>query len=266
MSLPIYQIDAFAREAFKGNPAAVMPLQSWLPDDVMQKIALENNLAETAFFVPVAGDTADYHLRWFTPELEIPLCGHATLASAFVIWKHLGFSRDMLRFSTQTAGPLSVTRQGERIALDFPSYPCAAVDIPGLAGVMGATPREVLQHSNYVIARFATAADVAALIPDFAALKKLHIEVIATAPGKDTVHDCDFVSRFFAPGVGVNEDPVTGSAHCRLIPYWAEKLGKTDMFARQISARSGELWCRLRGDRVEIAGYATEVLRGMFIL
>ncbi len=266
MQLPLYQIDAFAREAFKGNPAAVMPLETWLSDDVMQKIGMENNLAETAFFVPVSDGSADFHLRWFTPELEMPLCGHATLASAFVIWRHLGFSGDTITFSTQRAGALSVTRRGDLLALDFPAYVSSRVEIPGLDAALGARPTQVLQHDNYVIATFETAGHVASLAPDFAAIKNLHIEVIATAPGNISPYDCDFVSRFFAPGVGVNEDPVTGSAHCRLIPYWSKRLGKTELFARQISARGGELWCALNGDRVEIAGYCTEVLRGTFML
>ncbi len=266
MDLPIFQIDAFARAAFTGNPAAVMPLEAWLTDDVMQQIGMENNLAETAFFVASNTDDADFHLRWFTPELEIPLCGHATLASAHVIWTHLGYARDIIRFSTQTAGLLQVSREGGRISLDFPAYKSAAVEIPGLGAALGAAPRETLQHANYVLAVFDTAADVAALSPDFAAVKKLDVEVIATAAGAGTVHDCDFVSRFFAPGVGVNEDPVTGSAHCRLIPFWAARLGKQQMFARQISARGGELWCGIAGNRVTIAGYCTEVLRGTFIL
>lgn len=265
MKLPFFQIDAFARHAFAGNPAAVLPLDRWLPDDLMQKIAMENNLAETAFFVAGA-DGADFHLRWFTPEQEIPLCGHATLASAHVIWTHLGFAPDRIVFSTQQAGVLTVSRDGTRLTLDFPAYQSTPCVIDGLEACLRASPQEVLEHETYVIARFAQAADVASLTPDFAAMKQLGIKLVATAPGDTATYGCDFVSRFFAPTVGVDEDPVTGSAHCRLIPYWAARLDKTAFFARQISARGGELWCRLRGDRVDISGYCQEVLRGDFIL
>jgi PhzF family phenazine biosynthesis protein len=264
MKLPIYQIDAFASRPFAGNPAAVMPLDAWLAPELMQNIAAENNLAETAFFVAGAAGQADFHLRWFTPELEIALCGHATLATAYVIWSHLGFARDRIVFSTEKAGLLSVTCQEEMLSLNFPAYASVMTTLPGLADALGVIPSAVLRHENYVTAIFESADMVAGLTPDFSLINKLKVEVIATAPGAG--YDCDFVSRFFAPGVGVNEDPVTGSAHCRLIPYWAERLQKQTLFAKQISARGGELWCGYRGNRVDIAGYCTEVLQGQFIL
>jgi PhzF family phenazine biosynthesis protein len=264
MKLPIYQIDAFASRPFAGNPAAVMPLDSWLSAELMQNIAAENNLAETAFFVAGASGQADFHLRWFTPQLEIALCGHATLATAYVIWTHLGFAKDRVTFSTEKAGSLSVTRHGKMLSLDFPAYASVMTTLPGLAEALGATPVAILRHENYVTAIFESAGQVASLTPDFGLMNKLKVEVIATAPGGG--YDCDFVSRFFAPSVGINEDPVTGSAHCRLIPYWAERLNKQSLFAKQISARGGELCCNHRGNRVDIAGYCTEVMQGHFIL
>lgn len=266
MPLPIYQVDAFARRAFAGNPAAVCPLPAWLPAETMQQIAAENNLAETAFFVPLAGEAADFHLRWFTPTFEIDLCGHATLATAHVLWNERGFAKNEIVFQSQS-GPLRVRREADgRLVLDFPSRPprpLAPDEVPAvLAQALGpgaAVPRAVLASRDLVV-EFASAEEVLALQPDFAALVDLgYIGLIATAPGRGEV---DFVSRFFAPEVGVPEDPVTGSAHSTLIPFWAEKLGKTELFARQESARGGELWCRLRGDRVDIGGYAVTYLVG----
>jgi PhzF family phenazine biosynthesis protein len=263
LTLPLYQIDAFASAPFTGNPAAVMPLDSWLPDDLMQKIAAENNLTETAFFVATPDAETDYLIRWFTPELEIALCGHATLASADVIWRRLGFAKQTLTFATMRAGNLTVTREENRYALNFPAYIGEPFE-PGEAfnAALGAKPNSVMKHDSYVLAVFDSEQDIAALKPDFSALRKLGLEIIATARG-DTV---DFVSRFFAPCVGVDEDPVTGSAHCRLIPYWAGQLGKTSLCARQISKRGGDLWCELRGDRVIMAGYCVEVLNGEMTL
>ncbi|AMJ66528.1 PhzF family phenazine biosynthesis protein [Hymenobacter sp. PAMC 26628] len=266
MSIPIYQVDAFARRAFAGNPAAVCPLDAWLPDALMQQIAAENNLAETAFFVPLEGQEADFHLRWFTPTFEIDLCGHATLATAHVLWNERGFAKDEIVFQSQS-GPLRVRREADgRRTLDFPSRPprpLAPDEVPAVLtqslGPGAAVPRAVLASRDLVV-EFATAAEVLALQPDFGALVALgYIGLIATAPGTGGV---DFVSRFFAPEVGVPEDPVTGSAHSTLIPFWAAKLGKTELFARQESARGGELWCRLRGDRVDIGGYAVTYLVG----
>ena len=271
MPIPIYQVDAFARRPFAGNPAAVCPLPEWLPAETMQQIAAENNLAETAFFVPLpAGAEADFHLRWFTPTFEIDLCGHATLASAHVLWMERGFAKSEIVFQSQS-GPLRVRREADgRLVLDFPSRPPQplalaqhpAALLPAL-GPGAATPLAVLASRDLVV-EFATAAEVLALRPDFAALIDLgYVGLIATAPGSGEV---DFVSRFFAPEVGVPEDPVTGSAHSTLIPFWAEKLGKTELFARQESARGGELWCRLRGDRVDIGGYAVTYLRGEIVV
>ncbi len=266
MPIPIYQIDAFARQPFTGNPAAVCPLTEWLPAETMQQIAAENNLAETAFFIPLNGEEADFHLRWFTPTFEIDLCGHATLATAHVLWQERGFPKPEIVFRSQS-GPLRVRREADgRLVLDFPSRPpqlLASEQHPEVLmrslGPGAAAPLAVLASRDLVV-EFAHADEVLALRPDFAALIDLgYIGLIATAPGPAGV---DFVSRFFAPEVGVPEDPVTGSAHSTLIPFWAAKLGKTELFARQESVRGGELWCRLRGDRVDIGGYAVTYLRG----
>lgn len=255
MDLPVFQIDAFTDTVFSGNPAAVCPLDTWLADDVMQAIAAENNLAETAFFVP---DGDGFELRWFTPTLEVELCGHATLASAFLIFDRIAPDAETLRFQTRS-GELTVARQDGRLFLDFPSYPGAAVECPpALADGLAHAPDEVIEGPNYM-AVFAAEADIAALDPDLPTLARLHPRgVIATAPG-DRV---DFVSRFFAPSFGVPEDPVTGSAHCMLTPYWARRLGKTRMEARQISQRGGALICEDRGDRVGIGGNAVMYLEG----
>ncbi|MGI4863664.1 MAG: PhzF family phenazine biosynthesis protein [Janthinobacterium lividum] len=271
MPIPIYQVDAFARRPFAGNPAAVCPLTEWLPAETMQQIAAENNLAETAFFIPLAeGAEADFHLRWFTPTFEIDLCGHATLATAHVLWTERGFAKPEIIFQSQS-GPLRVRREADgRLVLDFPSRPPQPLAVaqypaalfPSLGPGAGA-PLAVLASRDLVV-EFASADEVLALRPDFVALIDLgYIGLIATAPGGEGV---DFVSRFFAPEVGVPEDPVTGSAHSTLIPFWAAKLGKTELFARQDSARGGELWCRLRGDRVDIGGYAVTYLRGEIVV
>lgn len=257
MSLPLYWIDAFTDQVFSGNPAAVVPLTHWPDDGLMQRIAFENGLAETAFFVKAAEDR--FHLRWFTPSAEVDLCGHATLATAFVVFTQLGSAGDVLTFDSRS-GPLLVTRLGDgRLELDFPSRPpVPTAPPPALIQGLGATPAFYAQ-AQANLAVFNTAAEVRALRPDFAALATLEqYGTIVTAPGED----CDFVSRFFAPRVGVPEDPVTGSAHCVLTPYWAARLGKKRLHARQLSARGGELWCELHGDRVKIAGYAVLYLRG----
>lgn len=255
MEIPIFQVDAFTIGVFSGNPAAVCPLEEWLPDDTLQAIAAENNLADTAYFVRNA---KGFDLRWFTPACEVDLCGHATLASAHVLFHELWERTDVLRFETKS-GELVVKREGDRLVMDFPSRPPGKIDPdPGLAAAMGGSPLEVLAARDYLI-RYSSQAEVHALKPDMEALKKIdRFAFIATAPGDD----CDFVSRFFAPANGVPEDPVTGSSHCTLTPYWAEKLGKTALHARQISRRGGELFCRLAGDRVEIAGYAALFLKG----
>lgn len=263
MNLPLFWIDAFADRVFAGNPAAVVPLESWPEDGVMQQIAFENGLAETAFFVRTSSDR--FHLRWFTPALEVDLCGHATLASAFALFMHLDQPGERVTFDSRS-GPLLVTRRGSQLELDFPARPAlpitsAAVPAALFTSLRPASPIEWLKvttHSYYV-ATFNHEADVRALQPDLPAIASLgDIRLIATAPG----NDCDFVSRFFAPGAGVPEDPVTGSAHCTLVPHWATRLGKATLHARQVSRRGGELHCTLAHDRVRIAGTAVLYLRG----
>lgn len=257
MTIPMYQVDAFTDRLFGGNQAAVCPLQAWLPDSTMQQIAKENNLAETAFFIPQG---EDYALRWFTPELEIDLCGHATLATAHIIFTQMAEKRSIIRFHTQKAGILTVSREGELYTLDFPSRVPVQAEAPAglLEALGGPQPKAILKSRDYFLV-YETEADIAALQPDFSALNKIDaIGFIVTAPGDHS----DFVSRFFAPQVGINEDPVTGSAHCNLIPYWAEKLNKTRLHAFQISARRGELWCELKGERVLMVGKAVTYLKG----
>jgi PhzF family phenazine biosynthesis protein len=257
MRIPLYQIDAFADGPFTGNPAAVCPLEAWLPAETMQAIAAENNLSETAFFVP-EGD--GYRLRWFTPSIEVDLCGHATLASAFVVFRYLAPGRECVTFQTEKAGALTVGRDGENLVLDFPAMPPLPCPISAeVTAALGRKPVALLAARDY-LAVYERADEVAALAPDFAALAALdRFAVIATAPGTGGI---DFVSRFFAPARGVPEDPVTGSAHCTLVPYWAERLGKSRLEARQLSRRGGRLSCGLRGDRVTIAGRAVLYLEG----
>ena len=248
MKIPYYVVDAFADRQFRGNSAGVCPLKSWLSEATMQNIAAENNLAETAFFVP-RGD--DYDLRWFTPTVEIDLCGHATLAAMFILRTELGYRRDAVRFHSRS-GPLMVTNRHDVFTLDFPSRPpgpCTAP--PALVTGLGRKPVQVLKSRDYFVV-YESEGDVRSLRPDFAALGTLDAKVIVTAPGTD----CDYVSRFFAPTDGVPEDPATGSQHCTLIPWWSERLGKTEMFARQLSKRGAEFFCRLAGDRVLIGGKA----------
>ncbi|TKC06610.1 PhzF family phenazine biosynthesis protein [Pedobacter polaris] len=257
MKLPIYQVDAFTDQLFGGNPAAIVPLKEWLSAPQMQKIAVENNLAETAFFIP-QGD--HFELRWFTPELEIDLCGHATLATAHILFTALNYDKDVIHFHTLKAGTLSVTRNGDLYTLDFPSRPAISCAIPQglIEAIGGKMPIEILSSRDHMLV-YETEADVLALKPDFAALAKIDMMgVIVTAKGDKS----DFVSRFFIPAAGINEDPVTGSAHCNLIPYWAEKLGKNNLHAFQVSARRGELWCELKGDRVLMSGKAVTYLIG----
>lgn len=258
MRLPIYQVDAFADRLFEGNPAAVVPLKAWLPDSAMLSIAAENNLAETAFFVP-EGD--GFALRWFTPAVEVPLCGHATLASAFVLMTILEPARDRVRFSSKS-GPLDVSRKGDLFALDFPSRglePCSAADAAAVAAALGGKPVSVQFSTDRFMVLYENAAAVRALKPDLRAVAAVGTgRAIATAPGDD----CDFVSRFFAPGVGIDEDPVTGSAHCTLVPYWAARLGKTKMLARQVGPRGGTLHCEHAGARTIMAGMAKLYLEG----
>lgn len=258
MNLPIFQVDAFTDTLFGGNPAAVIPLEDWLDDHLLQAIAAENNLSETAFLVP-RGD--DYALRWFTPATEVDLCGHATLASAHVLFTELEHPGDGVLFHTRS-GELTVQRDGQGLTLDFPTYDLspAAVDI-AVCDALGATASEVVQvvGARKQLFVFEFEEDITALKPDFAALARAGDQcVIATAPG----NECDFVSRFFAPPVGIDEDPVTGSAHCALVPYWSARTGKTRLLARQLSARGGRLDCELRGERVAMRGTAVTYLRG----
>ena len=299
--LALYQVDAFTDRPFAGNPAAVCPLDHWLPDATLQAIAAENNLSETAFFVPrdaaradlerlgpagsewdegQGGDTFDYALRWFTPRAEVDLCGHATLAAAWVILEHPTAVLDhtgsgRVRFLSRS-GPLAVERDGERLALDFPSRPPGPLEkwhpegstrtltIGEVTDALGAEPREV-RGDRDLLAVFETEAEVEALAPDMRAIEALQcFAIIASAPARAA--GVDFVSRFFAPAVGVPEDPVTGSAHSTLVPYWAKKLGKAELRARQISERGGDLWCIDRGDRVSIAGHACLTVEGTFLL
>jgi predicted PhzF superfamily epimerase YddE/YHI9 len=255
MKISIFQVDAFAKEAFSGNPAAVCPLDYWLSDEKMQDIAEENNLSETAFFVN-RGDY--YQIRWFTPQTEVDLCGHATLASAWVIMNKIQPDVDEVKFGSR-GGELMVRREGDLYLMDFPVHPPEECVVPNnLIKALGQNPLEVLA-SNYYLAVFRTEDEVRNLKPYMTLLKELdRIGVVITAPG-DKV---DFVSRFFAPAVGIPEDPVTGSAHCTLIPYWAEKLGKSQMTAKQVSCRGGDLICENKEDRVVIGGQARLFMEG----
>ena len=258
MQIPLYQVDAFTSRLFSGNPAAVCPLQEWLPEATMQAIAAENNLAETAFFV---AQGEGYLLRWFTPTVEVELCGHATLASGYVVMHILTPERPSVRFQTLKAGPLEVAREGDLLAMDFPAWPPEREPAdPRILAALGKAPAQSFVARGRTLAVYERAEDVAALRPDFTAMRRVPgADAIVTAPGEG---DIDFVSRYFAPNYGVDEDPATGSAHCVLTPYWAERLGKEQMTARQISARGGELTCTLRGGRVTIAGHAVLYLEG----
>lgn len=260
--LPCYQVDAFTRTRFAGNPAAVVTLDRWLPDPLLQVIAAENAMPETAFLVP-QGD--DWHLRWFTPEVEVDLCGHATLAAGFVLLTRMHPQRRAVGFLT-CSGPLTVTRDGDELSLDLPARPPVPEDMPpGLAEALGCRPLAALRARDWVLV-VEDAAAVRALRPDMRALCEVPglFGVAVTAPGDSP--DLDFVSRFFAPAQGIPEDPVTGSAHCSLAPYWADRLGKRVLQARQLSRRSGELRCTLAGDRVLLAGHAVLTRTGRLLL
>jgi PhzF family phenazine biosynthesis protein len=251
----MYQVDAFTDRVFHGNPAAVCPLDEWLPDDTMQAIAAENNLSETAFFVP-GGEGFD--LRWFTPKIEVDLCGHATLASAHVILRLLEPSRNRVVFQTQS-GRLAVERRGDLLVMDFPSRIPQPSEAPAdLLLALGGEPQEFLLARDWLVV-YRDEATVRRLKPVMSSIEATgSFAVIVTAPGED----CDFVSRFFAPAAGIPEDPVTGSAHCTLVPFWADRLGKKELHARQVSARGGELFCAMLADRVEIAGRAVLFFEG----
>lgn len=259
MEIDLYQVDAFTDTRFSGNPAAVCPLAQWLPDTTMQAIAGENNLSETAFIVR---ESQGWHIRWFTPVSEVKLCGHATLASAWVYFHHLQTDALEVVFDS-LSGPLRVSRDGERLSLDFPLQRVEPVIAPGLlAAALGCPPLEVLAADDWLVL-LDSEQTLRELQPDMGLLKKLERRgLIVTAAGSD----CDFVSRFFAPKYGIDEDPVTGSAHTLLIPYWADKLGKQTLHARQLSARGGELFCELNGERVRISGSAVPYLKGVVTL
>ncbi len=275
MRIPFIQIDAFADAPFTGNPAAVMPLDAWLPDATLQAIAAENNLSETAFLVPCADpETADFDLRWFTPGIEVALCGHATLASGHLILSSVP-GMDMVRFSTNRAGVLSVARVPDGYAMALPSWPATEPVTGGnfeaIAAALGARPEAVLARgSDYRVAVFASAADVRALTPDFRAIVALQtghdLMLVATAPGAGDASGADVVSRVFVPEAGVDEDPVTGSAHAIITSYWCGRLGRDRFTAFQASRRGGHIGCRLAGDHVILTGQARTVIVGEFVL
>lgn len=256
MKLPIYQVDAFSDKIFSGNPAAVVPLEKWIEDDLMQKIAMENNLAETVFFVK---EENGFHIRWFTPAVEVDLCGHATLASAHVLFNHLNFPGEEIIFQSKS-GELSVRKNGDVLVLNFPSDVLKNVRTPmEMVSAFFVKPKEVFEGKSNFLVVFDNEKQVRELKPDFRLVAKIAKHgVIVTAKGDEV----DFVSRFFAPAIGVDEDPVTGSAHTSLIPYWSEKSGKTEMTAKQISKRGGKLFCKYSGERVEIGGNAITFLKG----
>ena len=255
MELNLYQIDAFTDTPFEGNPAAVIPLETWLPDNSMQSIAEENNLSETAFFVPKG---KGFHLRWFTPKTEVDLCGHATLAAAYVLFNILGYNKERIEFETKS-GVLTVLKKDDWLVMDFPAQTPVPCNVPyEIVKAFDRAPIECLRSEDYIVV-FETEGDILSIKPDLAYLKKLDLRgVIITAKSRQY----DFVSRFFAPKYGIDEDPVTGSAHTQLIPYWAMKLDKTEMRAKQVSHRGGELVCELRNDRVLISGKAVKFLEG----
>jgi PhzF family phenazine biosynthesis protein len=260
MKIPYFEVTAFAARPFAGNPAAVCLLeQEWLADGLMQQIAAENNLAETAFLIP-RGDF--YDLRWMTPAVEVDLCGHATLASAHVLFHHCGYKDAFVRFESRS-GELKVEREHDRLVLDFPSQTAPPVPLPAeLTQALGAQPKAVLKGRDY-LAVFEHEEEVAAIGPNFAAVAALDAQgVVVTAPGRK----CDFVSRYFAPAAGIPEDPATGSTHCVLIPYWSNRLGRCELLARQISRRGGEFFCEDRGERVRIGGQAVTYVEGQLCL
>jgi PhzF family phenazine biosynthesis protein len=256
--LPFFQVDAFAEEPLSGNPAAVMPLDQWLPDALMQAIAAENNLSETAFLVPSEGADADYDLRWFTPATEVDLCGHATLASAHVL-----ITGERIRFATRS-GVLAVSREGDLLKLDLPAFDARAGDAPGLREALGVAGETYLGEggNNSAIVLLDDETAVRSVRPDFTALKAFDRLVMVTAPGDEQ----DIASRVFAAYHGIDEDPVTGSAHAALVPFWAKRLGRQEFTAFQASARGGLLYCRMAGDRVILGGHCQTVITGTFQL
>ena len=262
MPLSVYHVDAFTERPFSGNPAAVCPIAKWLDDESLRAVALENNLSETAYLVP---QRDYYELRWFTPVCEANLCGHATLASAFVILNILNPGLDSVQFETRYSGHLAVTREGHRFAMDFPGlvpWPCNSPP-PELIAGLGTPPLSVWQVEDNYFAIYESEEDVRRVRPNLVLLEKLHPAGVAiTAPGKEA----DFVSRYFAPSYGILEDPVTGSTHCSLAPYWGERLGKRVLHAKQVSQRGGELWCEVASDRVILKGNAVLTLQGSLLI
>jgi PhzF family phenazine biosynthesis protein len=263
MRIALFHLNAFTDQPFSGNPAAVCPLQDWLDDGLLRKVAAENNLSDTAFFVPKNGQNGNHDLRWFTPRCEVRLCGHATLASAFVVMNVLQPGLQTVRFETRHSGPLTVSKDGDMLAMDFPAILGKTCPSPPEALIRGLgaarLPSTVLEANQTYILVYETEDAIQDIRPDFANLEQLHPFAVAiTAPGTKS----DFVSRYFAPSYGVAEDPVTGSVHSALTPYWAERLGKTHLHARQVSERGGELWCEMAGERVVLKGNAILTLQG----
>ncbi len=261
MKLTLYQIDAFTAKLFSGNPAAVIPLDHWISDELMQKIAMENNLAESAFFVPLADSEkdADFYIRWFTPAAEINLCGHATLASAYVLFNFLDYKKKEVVFNCQS-GLLKVKAEKDHLAMDFPSWkPERTEDYPPeLEKILGVKEFVGVYRNRDLVVELNNESDVKNAVPDFGLMKKSGYKMMITAPGKEV----DFISRFFAPTFGIDEDPVTGSAHSQLIPFWSEKLGKTKMNARQLSTRGGDIICEQHGERVMMGGNCVFYMKG----
>ncbi|MGV6825626.1 MAG: PhzF family phenazine biosynthesis protein [bacterium] len=259
MKLPMYQVDAFANKPFEGNPAAVCPLAAWLPDRLMQAIAMENNLSETAFFVP---EPSGLRIRWFTPTTEVDLCGHATLAAAHILFTERGIADNEVAFQSHS-GLLRVRRDSQKLQLDFPAQPPEQCDCPAaLREALGALPEVCLSSVDY-LAVLDNESKILSMTPDLKRLAELDLRgVIVAAPSIEY----DFVARFFAPGAGIDEDPVTGSAYTQLAPYWADRLGKSQLMARQLSERGGDVYCELDAERVLISGYATTVLRGELVI
>ena len=257
MQLKLFQVDAFTDKVFGGNPAAVCPLEHWLPDDLMQRIAIENSVAETAFFIPINGG---FEIRWFTPEIEMDLCGHATLATAHVIARHLNYSEPSIKFQS-LSGELMVIVQDELLTLNFPSRKPEPSDVPQIIlDAFQEKPVEVLKSRDYLLV-FETEEIIRQIEPNQSILNQINLDpggVVVTAQGNEV----DFVSRYFTPQASIFEDPVTGSAHCSLIPYWSKKLGKTSLHALQVSPRVGKLYCQDLGERVLISGQAVTYLEG----
>jgi len=268
MQLPIYQIDAFTSQAFKGNPAAIVPLTQWLDDESMQAIAEENNLAETAFFIPCEDASFDYYIRWFTPTDEVKLCGHATIATAFVLFEELGFKGENIRFNS-LSGLLGVSKKDKTYTLNFPAQPATACAIPDkLIQGLGLKPEACFASEDY-LAIVDSQESLEQLNINLPALAELDLRgIIVSAPAKHQlqVQGIDFVARFFAPAIGIDEDPVTGSAYTELMPYWAARLGKQKLSAMQLSKRTGMIDCELLGDRVNISGSAVKYLQGEIII